>query len=783
LNDILGNFNLKETTELLSILAKGINSELFSLCNSEIELKYGLKIKNIRYCLAALGKLGGDELNYSSDIDLILFFDKNTLVKRNPRLEYFEVLNEAAYLFIQTSTAITDKGYIYRIDFRLRPDGRNSPLCRTLRDYLQYYETRGEDWERQMLIKLSIVGGNKKLFESFYNYIQHFIYPASFSTSPLIQIARIKNDIEKKIGEKDNVKLFSGGIRDIEFSIQALQLLNGGRIKVLKTGNSLNAIRELKNHNLINEEESIILSSSYSFYRQVEHFLQLMNDRQTHLIPDDEETLNKLARYMGFKTKKSFQKKVEDTRKQVRDIFNSIIGKEEISISALENIQFIDKKKSLGNYKYLQSGQGLLEQKQFDKQTINAFQKIEYLLLDYLSKSISPDTILENFSRIIKSRGLPSIWYNEFTDDNFFKSFLKICELNKKAVELLVLDKTLGDFLLSRRVLIENFESIENLSINQIIFILSVQYSLGILDHEKFSKYLTKFLVMKIRSISSSFSLPNESFIIGLGSFGTEETTFSSDIDLVFVVDDLIHKPEAQEEFQKLFLKLKEHLKPFDVDSRLRPEGKSSQLVWDLETYKDYLGKRLQTWELQSLTRIKIVYGNETLFKDFLSSIKKRIAELEKKKLIIDVLEMRSRIEKQLLSAPQAQFKNFFNTKKGRGGLIDIEFIFQYNILMNPDLFFDLVGKDTIYLVNYFKNLSKKTYSFEILLTNYNFLKKLEIWIQVLFDTNSKVIPLDDFKRNLIARSMNFINAKDFEAELIKVRNSNRISFENEFVS
>ncbi len=237
LNDILGNNPLADTTLQLSILARNINALLFQLSYEEILKKYSIVSLPNKYVLASLGKLGGRELNYSSDVDLILFFDKNNLID-NAGKEYFEILSEAALLFIKSSTEMTGKGYLYRVDFRLRPDGRNSPLCRTVSDYLRYYELKGEDWERQMLIKLDFTGGDKALYKQFYDYLVSFIYPYSFSQNILSQIKMMKKRIEENSDGERNVKLFPGGIRDIEFSVQALQLLNGGRQKILRTGNS-----------------------------------------------------------------------------------------------------------------------------------------------------------------------------------------------------------------------------------------------------------------------------------------------------------------------------------------------------------------------------------------------------------------------------------------------------------------------------------------------------------------------------------------------------------------
>ena len=165
MNDILGYADIKTTISQLSILAKTLATQLFANCYDLILSKYKIKKTNRNYTLIALGKLGGDELNYSSDIDLVLIFDKNIMI--NNRKEYFELLTESLQLFIESSNTITENGYLYRVDFRLRPDGKSSPLCRTINDTLHYYETRGEDWERQMLIKASYVMGDKKLYQKF----------------------------------------------------------------------------------------------------------------------------------------------------------------------------------------------------------------------------------------------------------------------------------------------------------------------------------------------------------------------------------------------------------------------------------------------------------------------------------------------------------------------------------------------------------------------------------------------------------------------------------------
>ncbi len=425
IKDILGISELAETTGQLSILAKVISAQLFKICYQEVLSKYGLENINRSYCIVALGKLGGNELNYSSDIDLIIFYDEDTPI--NHTKEYYEILTEVIFSFIESATSITSSGYIYRVDLRLRPDGRTSHLCRSLSGYLNYYESRGEDWERQMLIKADFVGGEKKLFEKFINYLQPFIYPSSFSTSPTEQIKNLKLNIEKELKTDEDIKLQSGGIRDIEFAVQALQLLNGGKNKSIRTSNTLDAINQLRQNNLLNQKETDDLRSSYILYRKIEHYLQLMNDSQTHVIPSDGEILKKLSAYLNYDSIKKFKNEVNRRRKIVRNIYNSILGEKKSTVKNkirnISTINFENNKKANDDLQYLREGKGLLRYREFDQKSISVFQKIEPVLIDYLKTSLNPDLVLKNFVRVIRYITFPSLWYNEFLDKKFFKFF------------------------------------------------------------------------------------------------------------------------------------------------------------------------------------------------------------------------------------------------------------------------------------------------------------------------------------------------------------------------
>ncbi|MCX7797666.1 MAG: hypothetical protein N2249_03480 [Melioribacter sp.] len=768
LTDILYLTELKSITEKLSYLAKAINAVLFDLCYNEILSKYKINT-NREYCLCSLGKLGGNELNYSSDVDLLLFYDDNEYYEEIKK-EYNEILSEAALLFIKSSTEVTDRGYIYRVDFRLRPDGKYSPLCKAYSDYTKYYETRGEDWERQMLIKIDYVCGSYDLFKKFYDFLQPYIFPSSFSTSLKEQIKKMKYNIEVHNKERENVKLFKGGIRDIEFTVQALQLINGGKFKELRTGNTLIAIEKLFNRNLLTNEEKETLTNAYIFYRRIEHFLQLMNDTQTHVIPNEGELLYKLCRYLKFNSINEFQKVLDSFRTKVRTVYENILGGDEIEIeNKLGKINFRDRNRAERNIKYLRSGLGYFDQKEFDFKTIELFNNIEPHLINYLEKCSAPDLTLDNFVKVIRSTKFPSIWYHQLSNLSFLKNFLKLCEYCTRAIEILALDKSVEEIFLSGEVFIKNIdELIPNYNINQLISILSIQFVLGLIKPDKISKIISIYIDLRIKSLSSKYDKKYNYFIAGLGSYGVMVLNFSSDIDLIIVTDDVNKYPEINSEFQKFLQELKIILKPFDIDFRLRPEGKSSPLVWGIESYKNYLKTRARIWELQSLSKLRFISGNKKLFNDFKTYFINHVNELNKEVINKEIIQMYKAVQKEL----GIKHDSSFNIKKQNGGLITIDFLLRWIFFNNTHLF----GKTNNQLIRTIKKIISNEDSL-MLSSNYNFLRELEFAIQCIFGTSSVVFPASEEKKFLIA---SFFDSKvdELNKKLATVVKSNISLFE-----
>ncbi len=766
--DIFLKKDMEEITRELSYLAKAIAAELFSLCYKSILGKYHLDLSKKRFCLVSLGKLGGNELNYSSDIDLIIFYDQNEILSN--KKEFQEILTEAALLFIESASSLTENGYIYRVDFRLRPDGKNSPLCRQINDYLIYYESRGEDWERQMLIKSDFISGSYELFEKFKKYLTPFIFPVSFKTSPVEQIRKLKSNIEKNLKDEANIKLVPGGIRDIEFSVQALQLINGGRIESLRTGNTIAALRELQNNNLLTINETKILMKAYKFYRKIEHYLQLMNDTQTHLIPSKGELLDRLSHYLVFPNVKSFLQEVDVNRKQVLKIYRSVTGKNEAGIAdtIISDIKFSKPRTAERDMVYLKEGKGLLGNKEFDKQSIEAFDKISGPLIKFLKNSDDPDIVLNNFARVITQAKFPSIWYDEFRDNNFFKAFLTICEFSQSTVDLFSEDKTLREIFLSKRIF-GKVSIREDITYKEFIFLLTAQFTLGFIKPEKVSTLLSGYFEKRIKDISSPLNenpdLYNHYLIGAMGSMGSGEMTFASDIDLIFITDNLKDHSSEQKIFMEFLNKLREEFKPVAVDCRLRPEGKSGLLVWDVNSYVNYIISRARIWELQALTKLRFIAGNKKIFNTITRAVIKRITNEKPDRIKSELMEMR----KKMLPAAGG-FTGMLNIKKNSGGITDIEFILQYFILCNPHLFQKFRAKNIKAIIKGLVRLNPETGNpLSQLVMNHQFLKSLILLNQNIFHQSSSIIIKDEFKFAKLAKRMGYKSELSLEKKLHQV--------------
>src|SRR5213596_547489 len=273
---------LEETTGELSQIAEICIRRVFEHWNAEFRKRYGSP--SAEFVILALGKLGGGELNHSSDVDLLFLYGEEGQL--TPRISYHEFFNRLGKRILETFSTRHPEGSLFRIDLRLRPEGSAGPLARSLESMENYYAGFGETWERLALIKARGIGGSRELAYEFLRQHQPFIYPRSASPDLLDEIAGIKRRIERDLVGPDKlereVKLGRGGIREIEFVVQALQLIHGAHHAFLQEASMLRALRALRQLDLLPSDEVVKLDEAYRFLRRVEHRLQIEAEQQTH---------------------------------------------------------------------------------------------------------------------------------------------------------------------------------------------------------------------------------------------------------------------------------------------------------------------------------------------------------------------------------------------------------------------------------------------------------------------------------------------------------------------
>jgi glutamate-ammonia-ligase adenylyltransferase len=321
-NDILRDRPLEEVTRELARLADASVEVAFAHAVRVVSQRFGAPVgpggTPARAAVLGFGKLGGDELNYSSDVDLMVVYDHDgeTTGRRTtiPNAEFFaRVVQEVVRLL----SSVTDRGFAYRVDLRLRPEGARGPLARSLAGTLSYYDTRGRTWERQALIKLRPVAGDLDLGREFLAAVEPFVYRKYFSFAEINEVKALKRQMERQAGRPKggsegepsaaarwttpaDVKTGRGGIRDIEYTVQFLQLLNGGDLPAVRQRNTLLALEALEIAGCLTPHETYTLADAYRFLRKTEHRLQLLFDLQTHKLPVGEDELRTLARRMGY---------------------------------------------------------------------------------------------------------------------------------------------------------------------------------------------------------------------------------------------------------------------------------------------------------------------------------------------------------------------------------------------------------------------------------------------------------------------------------------------------
>ncbi len=752
INDVIHDRPLEEVTAGIADVAEAAVIVALTLAERTVKRRFGEPITHDgqpgRMTILAFGKLGGHELNYSSDIDLMIVFDEEgqTTGKLNVTLEeyYSRVTREMLRLLTQSPAA-------YRVDFRLRPEGQRGPLVRSMASTLSYYDTLGRTWERQALIKVRPIAGDPELGQQFLSAIEPFIYRKFLSMAEITEVKAIKRKIEHRATRQGDdardVKTGYGGIRDVEFVIQFLQLLNGGELPAVRSNNTLYAITALLRADCLTPTEGEILEKGYRFLRRTEHRLQLLGDLQTHHLPDRPEDLRRLAMRLGYcdqttSAEKQFQDDFEKVTAFHRKVLNHLLHDafpepatpeipesdlillpedEEKSHSILSRYGFRDTVTALRNLQLLAE-----EPVPFlpTRRCRHFLASIAPKLLQALAETPDPDMSLTNLEKVTSSLGAKGVLWELFSfNEPSLKLYVDLCATSQFLSQILMSHPGMIDELLDSLVLdqpksrseleqelqelcrgaepqlvdriLHSFQNKEllRIGVQDILGKRPLPQTLEALSD--LAQTLLGFVVTReLEQLQQRWgsplvpgtSQPCHFVIIGLGKLGGREMNYQSDLDLVLLyeVDGQTHHLEGEatshthffSELAQRVIKALSHHGPlgrlYQADMRLRPTGKSGNLVVPLEGFRKYYAEGAQLWERQALTRARIVYG-ESSFATLVQAAIQEAAYQDWSPVMIDeIILMRKRLEASRGEA---------DLKRGIGGIVDVEFLVQLLLL------------------------------------------------------------------------------------------------------
>jgi glutamate-ammonia-ligase adenylyltransferase len=793
--DLAGKATVEETTAELANLADVCLQAVFDITLAELTAEYRLPPAALpvtkQFAVIGMGKLGGQELNYSSDVDVIFVYHDE--VQLTPTLTTHEFFTRLAERIIKTVGRATEEGSIFRIDLRLRPEGAAGPLVCSLEAAENYYAERGETWERMALLKARLVAGDPTVGDQFIRMVQPFVYARLASTNVIEQMAVIKQRIEREIVTEGrlgrHVKLGIGGIREIEFIVQSFQVLRGARQPALRDRSTLPALVKLAQAGLLRDAEAKTLADAYRFLRNVEHRLQMEMELQTHTIPDEEQAVDRLARGLGFAGVEEFQQAQERYRQGVRGIYSNVLAgavetkeaqPETLSDAVLTAAGFADVPGALKVVASLQHGAGIMH---VSERTKTLFAQMWPTVLAALRETAEPDVALRRLEQFVNAYGSRSLLYELLgRHPRLVELLVRVGDASRFMAETLVREPDLFDSVCRGGALNEPkrmdrlcAELVASVTANPDrpamdvvrewkraeLLRIGIEDVLGLVDVEQSQREMTcvaevclRFALHEARRQLKRADLPLA--IIGLGKCGGEELGYGADLDVLFVGG---HGASDQAEAVALAVKVIELMSQrteagmlYVVDARLRPDGEKGVLASSLAAHADYYRQRGELWERQALTKARFVAGDEGLGRQFIALTQEVVygrgltgEELTK------VRRMRDRVATE--RGDQRQVRWEFKT--GPGGLMDIEFLVQALQLQHGHAHPALRTPHTLNALNRLTALGLvEEEDSAWLRRQYLFLRKIESVLRRQEDKGVSRLPGTEHEQALLARRL-----------------------------
>jgi glutamate-ammonia-ligase adenylyltransferase len=671
------------------------------------------------FAVIGMGKLGGGELNYSSDIDLMYVFDPADADDAAAR-EFFQRLGKRLTAALGEHTA---EGYLYRVDLRLRPGGARGPIAYSIDEYDEYYASWGETFDRFALIKAQPIAGDRELGRRFVDRVLPFVYRKYLDRAALEELSRYKARSDRALGgraDDRNVKAGRGGIREVELFTQVFQLTYGGRNPSLRQPNTLAALDALVRAGLVTDQARHELAHAYVFLRAVEHRLQLVHESQTHRMSDAEAELEISARRLGLGSSEDLEKQLGAYRERVHEIYLGLFEhrKDAGDFQARELFRILGQDVAAADAaRYLQA-QGfpdgrtalaaMMEMNQpggghAAPAARNVLANLLAVLMPRIVACARPEQVLHRLEQLASATGSATLFYRSLLEHEGLREMVvlmldsgdlpaqRLIRFPELLDSLLLPDEdvdTLGRKLaaaLDNRGELEPDErarQVRRLKQLEEFKVVREWLAGGLLDtlQEKLS-VLAELCVERAARWHVPGGVERDRWaVMALGKLGGIELGVHSDLDLVVFYDGDPEDARTFEQYQT-FVEAMQHFLDhptadgivYHVDTRLRPEGRKGALAIPVEMFRRYLAGRAERWERLAWTRCRPLAAPAALASRIQSFVNDFVYAPWDASIPGYMKDVRARMEREI--AQESDRRLHF--KAGKGGLADIDFALQ----------------------------------------------------------------------------------------------------------
>ncbi len=725
LRDVLGYGTLAETAEELSNLADAILAAACEGIHRELARRHGEpRLEDEEgasgpcgYAVFSLGKLGGRELNYSSDIDLMFFYRGRGRTAGPAAIENHDFYRKLANQCVALLSTYTAEGKCYRVDLRLRPEGRQGDVCLSLAAARHYYHERARDWELQMLIKARVSAGDASLGRELLDSLQPRIYSTTLDFSAVETMSATRERIHEKMAARGgwtsgfDIKLARGGIRDIEFLVQCLQRLHGGREPWVRHGGSLLALFRLRDKSLLSDSEYSRLASAYQFLRTLEHRLQFADDLQTHSLPSAQEDLELVARKMppaelgGPPTAETLLRELNRHLEEVQDLYERVIhAQQPMYYSAV-----LADGTAAAPWPAETAAAGLAGPPRHlirflapnaprlaAEVAAGGMRRGHHLFEHFLEQVLSQPEWLAALEQnpVLARRVIDLFEHSPFFSDQLIRHPALLADLAEIGPDPRTPAPEIGGIDDLRRYFQREMFRIQAASIClETPIFTTLDWTSDLADTVIAAAYrLALADVLNARPPQSAGYVPRDQLMaVALGRLGMHEFDLASDADMIFVLADedqaeLPFWTRVAERTIDLITAYTGYGVMFAVDTRLRPNGRSGPLVQMESGYREYFEKSAAAWEGITYMKSRAVAGDLDRATNFLQSLQavdwRRYGQGGRSRRAL--ADMRARLEKE-----QGQQNPL---KAGRGGYYDIDFALMYLRLKGAGIFYRVLN-------------------------------------------------------------------------------------------